>query len=263
MQHKFSTQVILLSIVVTLAVSGCSTFAPTPVPTDTPQPTITDTLVPTATLTPTRTPRPTSTPNLTATQKAQEFQAEVQSYFDNGYLDTTVGRIQTFGDFASQWAQLGWYRRFWLDGSGSTLNRSDFAFNAHFRWSSAYRNADISGCGVAFAIQPNDDHYAVFLDRSKVLFVKTDYYYDAVGPTRGPGRVQFENPFDTPAEADFTLIVRDTNAYVLVNEELVGEYTLAESRGLKGQIMLAMISGTNKDFGTRCGITNIHIFIPD
>lgn len=263
MHHKLSTQTVLLLLSMVLIVSACSNFAPSPTPTNTAQPTATRTLVPTVTSTPTRTPRPTLTPNLTATQQVQDYQAKIQSYVDSGYLKTTDGRVRKYDDFASQWAQLGWYRRFGLRGSGSALPISEFAFNAHFKWSSAYRNADISGCGVAFAIQPNDDHYAVFLDRSKVLFTQTDYYYYPIGPTRGTGRVDFENPFDKPAEADFALIVNDAYAYVLVNDELVGEYTLSQSRSVKGQIMLGLISGTNKDFGTRCAITDIRMFIPN
>ena len=259
MPHK--PAIFRLSVVLLLVVSSCSSVVP--VPTSTVQPTATNTLTPTQTPTATPTPKPTMTPNQTATQRVIQLEAEIQSYVDRGYLDTTNGRNLKFADFVSQWAQLGWYRRFWLNGSSYSLNFSDFIFNAHFNWSSAYRQADISGCGVAFAIQPNDDHYAVFLDRSKVLFVKTDYYYYAVGPTHGTGRVEFENPFDTPAEADFTLIVKDTSAYVLVDDELVGEYALAQSRGLRGQIMLALISGTNKDFGTRCEISNIHIWEPE
>ncbi len=260
MLHKFSPRIPLLVLSMALLISSCSTFAPTP--TNTPEPTVTNTPVPTPTLKPTSTPRPTATPNRAATQQMQDMQAEVQSYFDNGYVETTEGSFVRFEDFEYEWAQLKWYQRFYLEGRASDIIYSDFAFDAHFKWSSAYRNADTSGCGVAFAVQDNDDHYAVFLDRSKVLFAKTDYYYRPFGPTRGTGRVKFENPFEKPAEADFTLIVKDTYAYVLVNDELVGEYTLAESRSTKGQIMLALISGTNKDFGTRCEITNIHMFVP-
>jgi hypothetical protein len=98
--------------------------------------------------------------------------------------------------------------------------------NAHLKWSSAYRNADISGCGFAFAIQDNGDHYAVFLDRSRVYFVETDYYYSTIGPIHGTGLVNFENPFDKPVEADFTLIVKGAYAYVLVNSELLVNITL-------------------------------------
>lgn len=68
--------------------------------------------------------------------------------------------------------------------------------------------------------------------------------------------------FDNPAEADFTLIVKGNSAYVLVNDELIGEYSLAKSRILTGDVGLTVLSGTNKDYGTRCEMTNIHLFKP-
>lgn len=41
-----------------------------------------------------------------------------------------------------------------------------------------------------------------------------------------------------------------TSTYVLVDGELVGEYTLAQSRLIGGYLGLSTLSGTNKDFGT-------------
>jgi hypothetical protein len=133
--------------------------------------------------------------------------------------------------------------------------------SAHLKWSSAYKSPDISGCGFVFGEQENGDHYAVFLDRSRVYFVQTDQYYYPIGTTRGNGVVNFGNPFDKPVEADFTVVVNDAYAYVLVDTELVGEYTLAQSRAPRGQLGLALLSGTNKDFGTRCEMTNLHAWI--
>lgn len=247
----FMVSILLLS-------SACSTFAP-PVPTSTstPQPTATETAVPTKTQRPTSTPKPTRTPNLAATQHMSDLQAEAQSYFDQGYLASADGKFKEYDDFKEEWAQLGWY-------SWWTLNQTakDFYMSAHFKWTSAYRSADLSGCGFAFAIQEDDDHYAVFLDRSKVYFVETAEYYSAFSPTRGSGRVDFGNPFDTPVEADFTLIVKGTTAYVLVDGELLGEYTLAQSKNLRGGLGLTLLSGTNKDFGTRCEMTDIRVWTP-
>ena len=112
----------------------------------------------------------------------------------------------------------------------------------------------------------NGEHYAVFLDRSQILFLNADQtsgYSRAVGLTRGTGRVQFDNPADSPQEADFTVIVNDTYAYVLVDNEVVGEYTLAKSKTLRGDVGLSLLSGTNRDFGTRCEMTDIHVWIPE
>lgn len=214
-------------------------------------------VTPTKTSRPTVTPLPTRTPNLAATQQVGEWDAETQEYFKMGYLKTNQGKLIEYADFSEEWAQLGWYQRWILDDKAS-----DFYMSAHFKWSSAYRSADSSGCGFVFAEQENGYHYSVFLDRSRVFFFDAEYYYEPIGTTRGTGRVNFGNPFDKPVEADFTLIVSDIHAYVLVDGELVGEYTLSQSKNLQGNVGVALLSGTNKDYGTRCEMTNLHLWIP-
>ncbi|HSM70268.1 MAG TPA: hypothetical protein VK851_01885 [Anaerolineales bacterium] len=254
------------SLLVLLTVSlACSSSAAqptsTPASTDTPEPTATIATTPTNTPRPSPTLRPTQTPNLAATQRYDEFNTQAQKYIDLGYLPSADGEFIEYNDFEYDWAQLGWYN--WAP-LGVTV--TDFYISAQFKWSSAYRNADTSGCGFIFAIQENGDHYAVFLDRSEVLFLNADSatsYSRRVGVTRGTSRVIFDNPFDNPVEADFTLIVNGTYAYVLVNGEVTGEYTLAQSKILRGDVAVSVLSGTNKDFGTRCEMSDIHVFVPN
>ncbi len=237
---------------------ACSTIQP-PTPTNTPVPTAT--ITPTSTNTPRPSPtlRPTKTPDLAATQHTDELNAEVQGYFDKGYLTTTKGTFKELDDFQEECAQLGSYC-WWLLKSTA----SDFYMTAHFQWSSAYRSADISGCGFIFATQDNQNktQYAAFLDRSQVYFVQSDYYYRSFKPTRGTGKVSFDNPADHPVEADFTLIVKGAYAYVIVDDEVIGEYTLSQTKNLRGGLGVAILSGTNKDYGTRCGMSNLHIWMP-
>ena len=169
MQNVF-TRIAAIIILAALILPACSTAAtPLPASTDTPRPTSTNTAIPTDTSTPTRTPRPTSTPNLAQTQKYEDFNKEIETYYDQGYLNTTEGKVEELDDFSDDWAQLGWYR--W-----APLNETvdDFFLSAHFKWMSAYKNADESGCGLIFAIQPDSSHYAVFLDRSKIIFLDAD-----------------------------------------------------------------------------------------
>ena len=256
-----------LSVLLILAfvLSACGAIAQpptaTPASTNTPQPTATITQTPTNTPRPSPTPRPTKTPNLAATERMDEFNSQTQSYFEKSYLATADGEIKEIDDFAFDWAQLNWYN--WLPLGEEA---SDFYLSAHVKWSSAYRNADTSGCGFIFAIQDNGDHYAVFLDQSRIFFLNADQssgYSRPVGLTRGTGRVDFDNPADSPQEADFAVIVNGTYTYVLVNGEVVGEYTLAKSKVLRGDIGLSLLSGTNKDYGTRCEMTDIHAWIPN
>ena len=270
MNVKFSSHIWLMIFVISLILQACGANEPiatvaatstvvfrnTPEP---PQPT--STVAHVSALVPSPTPRPTQTPNATLTQSAQQINAEVQAYFNKGYLTTTEGVVRQFPDFKGEWAQLNWYKvSQWLN-----IEIKDFYMSAHFKWSSAYRNASTSGCGFIFAQERNADHYAVFLDRSKVLFVEAfaaEGYYRPIGKTRGTGRVNLGNPFEQPAEAEFGLIVKGAYAYVLVNGEVVSEYSLSQSKLLRGGVGLAILSGTNKDFGTRCEITNLHVWLP-
>lgn len=258
MNNNQARTIATIVFVLSVLLSACGGLA-TEAPTGTPQPTATKTLVPTATSTPTRTPRPTRTPNPTPTDWVDAYEVELQTYIDLGYLPSAEGRFVRYEGLNRAWAQLGWYQRWTQDDVAR-----NFFMSAHFKWSSAYRNADESGCGFVFATQENDDHYAVFLDWRRVTFIVYDsasYYARRVGLTRGTGSVKFDNPADQPAEADFTLIVNDAYAYVLVNGEVVGEYTLSQSKILKGKLGITMISGTNKDYGTRCEMTIVHAFI--
>jgi len=256
MQHNPQHPFVSFALVIILVSLACATAQPTPTSTLEPSLTATETATPTNTPRPSPTPRPTQTPNLTATQRVEELNAEVQAYYEKGYLATTDGRFRELDDFTYDWAQMGWYN--WLPLRDTA---SDFFLSAHFKWNSAFQNSDTSGCGFIFGLQPNDDHYAVFLDRLRILFLITDHtlgFSKPVSPTRGTGVVKF----DYPAEADFTLIVKGNYAYVLVDGEVVGEYTLAKSRAARGGLGLTVLSGTNKDYGTHCEMTNLHLWMP-
>lgn len=259
MRHPPRHALILFFSILVLVSLACATTGPAPTSTSTPEPTLTatETPVPTNTPRPSPTPRPTRTPNLAATALAEALNAEVQAYYEKGYLATTDGRFELLEDFSFDWAQLGWYKQFLFASS-----IGDFFLSAHFKWDSAFKNSDVSGCGFIFGVQSNSDHYAVFLDRQKVLFLITDNrlgYSKPVSPTRGTGMVKF----DYPAEADFTLIVRDIHAVVLVDGEVAGEYMLAKSRSSKGDVGVTVLSGTNRDYGTHCEMSRMRFWVPE
>ncbi len=263
---KLTAQRLFLLFAATPLLISCAQAQPAPAPTSTV--TAPPSLTATITRPPSSTPRPTQTPYLTGTARAilaktetqmyfDTLKEETQKYYDLGYLTTTDGSYRKYANFSEEWAQLRWYRRWNLNDIAS-----NFYMSAHFKWSSAYRNADVSGCGFAFAIQENGDHYAVFLDRTKIRFLSADQSSSRrLGLTRGTGVVNFNNPADQPVDADFTVIVKDSYVYVLVDGEVVGEYSLSQSRPLRGNLGLTLLSGTNKDFGTRCEMTNVRAWI--
>ncbi|MEK6752234.1 MAG: hypothetical protein AABZ00_08195 [Chloroflexota bacterium] len=254
---KLKNKAPIVLIIAVLMLNACS-FSAEPTPTATSAPTSTPAATSTKTPTPTKTPPPTITPNLTATRRSEEWNAEIQRYFDEGYIDTTKGKFKKLDDFSEAWAQLNWYTTWPLETA-----IEDFVFSGHFEWSSASKTPNPSGCGLVYAMQGEGrdgyKDYSVFLDRAQILYLRTEFGHGfRVGKTRGTTTVKF----DDPLEADFTLIVYDHYSYVILNGEVIGEYTLPQSDLIEGALGISILSGTNKDYGTRCEITNAHLWTP-
>ena len=252
-QDRFGSFGFVLFIFLAVSIA-CSSATPTPVvPTATPVP---PTLTATATVKPTSTPRPTATPNLAATQEMDARLKLLQGYVDADYITSTTGEFEDIDDFNEEWAQLYWYQ--WWPIHQTTTNYGNLVFRAHFGWQTATRTSDLSGCGIVFGVQPNGDHYAVFIDKARVAYMmnRGGQTYQ-VGKTSGAGRLSIAEP----AEADVTVIVQDTTSYVLV-DDVVTKYTLSKDQSSSGEFALSLLSGTNKDFGTRCSITDAFIWMP-
>jgi hypothetical protein len=254
----------LASVLLILVSLACSSLQAAP-PTPTAVPTSTSTPLPTATVLPTATLLPTETPDVAATQEYNDFYSQVQDYFNKGYIPSTNGSYYKLDDFSQEWAQINWFH-WWTVDLDHTV--TDFVINAHFKWSTASPTPEDSGCGFVFALQDSrsynkdqsdNEFSAVFLDKSRIAFYhhKVGQYSYEVGKTKGTGRVDIESE---PADADFSLAVSDHTAYVYVNKELIGQYTLAEDSPMEGQLAYSMLSGTNKDYGTKCDMTNVQLW---
>jgi len=234
---------IVVLLVSALACSGGGAVVPES--TETPLPTSTNTPKPTAT------PRPTKTPNLVATRQHEEFQSLLQTFEENGYIESTDGSIVELDPFKESWAQINWYQWWTL-----TETDGDFVFEGHLEWTTASSTPEDSGCGIVFGVQDNNDHYAVFLANSRIVFLmaRGTYSYE-VGKTQGSGRANFDNP----AEADFAVAAKGQSAYVSVNGD-VTQYTLSADQTTEGDIGLSLLSGTNRDYGTRCEMTDMMLW---
>jgi hypothetical protein len=259
-KHLFPiASAVSILVIASLACVGLRASTPEP-PTPASAPIQINTPLPPPTERPTSAPEPTveqpteePVPTEESVQVDEEFLAEIQSYQDEGYISSVEGEYIELVDFEEEWAQLGWYS--WWPFEDVVLR--NFVADVHLKWSSALATNDPSGCGLVFAINGDEHNYAVFLDKSRIMFTDYDgnFWYEH-GKSRGSGRVDFGNP----AEADFTLIVNEYEANVLVNGDFVGEYTLSEDLPLEGNFGYSLLSGTNKDYGTRCEITNARVW---
>ena len=65
-----------------------------------------------------------------------------------------------------------------------------------------------------------------------------------------------------PGTADVALVVNQKKAYVILNDKLIGSYTLdTDWLTGPGDLEYTVLSGTNKDYGTRCKMTNIDLWV--
>lgn len=201
---------------------------------------------------PTRTPLPTITPNVAETQAYDEIYAKVEQFVSEGLIPTTEGKYIEVTDFRKDFAQIGWLQPTFLD-----FQVEHFVYMGHVRWSTATATNDVSGCGIIFGAQDDGRMYGTALDKSRIYFTSTDenYYYE-LGKTRGSGRLDLGNP----AEVDLTMLVYEDLAHVYVDNRFIGMYTLSKDNPLRGNFGYGIISGTNKDYGTRCEITNSRVW---
>lgn len=255
---------IRLSIVVlSLGLFACGVIsAPAPTSVPTKSSTSTPIPLPTQTTTPTVTPYPTATPNIADTQQAASNQATIQKYVDAGYLTSANGTFIPLTTSTFNMAQKDYFN--FVD-SGTNQLVTDFAVWADFKWESAgpVNYPEYSGCGFVFRYQQSGDGYTAMLTNDSILLTACQAAKgnscDRVGKTKGSGRVSISEPY----QAHFEFIVSNGLAYALVNGTFVGEYTLFQDKIVNpGNIYYAMISGTNKDYGTRCTIDNATLWVP-
>lgn len=251
-----------LSAGVVLVLVSVACGAATVLTTETPAPTTVPSATAPPTASPTSTPKPTATPNIEATKEVQEAQQRIAGYVEAGYFQSAKGTLYTLDNLQKELA-----KQHYLDiaSAGYPDKVKDFAVWADIKEESAstVNYPEFSGCGFVVRIQDNGDDYYALLTKDSVVMayclVRHGGTCGRVGKTRGTGNVDLESPF----EARFEFIINGMHAYALINSNFVAEYTLfADKVTEPGYFGYGMISGTNRDYGTRCTIENAKLWIP-
>jgi hypothetical protein len=187
-----------------------------------------------------------------STAQAQPMLDLVTQLFNDGNLSTTQGEFFNLIDFDESWAQLGWYWFF-----PTNLSPSDFVIRASASWDSASKTPDpwATGCGFVFREDGVSNHYLTYLGidgnvyfsryyKDKYALIGSDYY-GTVGIPEG--------------SADIALAVEGSWITFLVNGEQV--LHRQDEALTRGKLDYTLISGTNKDYGTHCRMTNIELWV--
>ena len=196
-------------------------------------------------------------PTLQVTQAPQvppDIQKLVDDYYEKGYLPSTEGEYHHLEDFSMESAD----RQVVFEKRATGYDVKDFMVKAHFKWQSAIANPDPGGCGWSFRRLRNDS-YLMFVDREWTFMgLWKDNLWTRYGKTAGGGWVGLGNP----AEADVTLAVSKGMAYILVDDVLISSHTLdTDFLTGPGELDYVVVAGTYKDYGTRCEMTNVDLWI--
>jgi len=239
----------LASLVYALAILACNAGAPkptvTPVLTHTPVHTPTSTLLPTATFT------ATATPDFMATQDVTAFRLLIQQYFDSGYIPSINGEYQRVDDYSDQYAEQGYYRSV-LTG----LKAGVFILRADVRIENFQDDFPRAGCGFIY-------HAGQFSQNNEVIFLSQNgnaYYYRPINnPRRYEIRANYYAEIPNPATVSLTLVVNKRDSYFFVDNKLIFQINTL-STSLLSNWGFAIVSGSSKEFGTRCTFTNIEFW---
>jgi len=256
---------VALSVILS-ACAGASAPAATPTAdvTNTPSPTSTPTIPPTATLTPTKTSTPTATPDVAATQQYEDFKAMVQKIYDAGQISTLEGTYSKLDDYSDELAMKYGYQ--WTPTGVSAKN---FIVRADFDWEVANQK-NYSGCGYMFRQDLNDNslYYIISLDGlSGILLSFTEWSGRSSGvlynyPAQLIRKASKPDMGSNPYHAQFALVVMDSTAYTYVNGNFFTEHRLtAEHLVASGPLSSLILTGSDKDYGTRCKITNAEAWV--
>ncbi|MBI9046291.1 MAG: hypothetical protein JEZ06_17490 [Anaerolineaceae bacterium] len=187
-----------------------------------------------------------------ATAQADQMMLLIDELETNGYLQNTTGTYYKLNDFSESRAKIDYYA--WYD---TGFAPKDFVLNVKINYETASMNSnwENSGCGFVFHDSPEVNHYRIYPALDGSLF------FTALlnGEKLVYNQVNYGNPTIPSGEMTLTLIVEGAQIKALINNELFldEENDLHEAGGLSYSIS----SGTNLDFGMRCNMTNIELWV--
>lgn len=189
---------------------------------------------------------------LLATVQAQPVFDNVQKLYEEGQISSTEGNFYFLADFTQSWPQINFFRFWYTD-----LQPKDFVLRADISWESASSTANWfnSGCGFGFRVDEEfQNYYVVFLTMDG--FVKMSRWKNGVRTSLGRS---YYGTVGTPSgSAEMMLVVEGDILMVFVNGKRV--HRRSDSTLESGYVTYSLVSGTNKDYGTRCTFSNVGLW---
>ena len=198
------------------------------------------------------------TAEMPPTQAEDSVMAQVQDYYEQGYLPYPNGKLTELPDFS------------YVQPSGDLIHDTkrtqvevqDFALWADVELNtlgSETRYPNYTGCGFAYRAQGGAGYTAILTNTYvRMGACSSDMRAcDLFGTVSGDGKVDVRNK----AQTKFALVVNRAHAAVLVDDVLVGKYDLFTTRLLgTGNLYYDAVSNYGAGYWTTCQMTNIKLW---
>lgn len=196
----------------------------------------------------------TETPEVESefSQLEQVMRDEIQFLNDEGVLSTTEGEFIPFEDWEQEVAKINYVNWYATDYAPKS-----FVIRANTEWNSAsdIANWDRSGCGFVFGEEDENNFHLAYLGLDGIVRLQRW----VKGTQEFLAEEQYGDVDIPDGSAEVMLVVNGKNVTYYVN----GEKVLSSPDNLlePGTLSFTVLSGTNKDFGTRCKLTDVGLFI--
>ena len=250
----------LISLACGLTIDFGGTPAPTPIPFQLPTgiaPSTAETLPTAQPQPPMETIFPTPETASVSTEIPGNLAAEVNDYYQKGYLPFQNGQLYQLDDFSRTSLPSKIF-----DFSSSGQSAQDFALWADIeldsKGSPAYPN--YTGCGFAYRVQNNNEGYTAILTSNAVRMGACKNgmsQCELFGTTFGTGEVNVRNG----TKIQFVLTINKDVAHVFVDGVLAGQYSLFTTKLLgMGDIYYGAVSDLNSGYWSTCQISNVRVW---
>jgi len=182
----------------------------------------------------------------------KEMETIVQRLNSEGVLNSTQGTYHAISDYEDSWNQIDWYRWTYIE-----YPAANFVIRAKASWDTTSRGgtSQNSGCGFIFRENGTENHYLMYLGlNGRVYFFRVhDGKKEYIGNS-----VYY--PVEIPTgQAEIMLVANGNRFYFYVN----GDYLYDPMDGYfqEGKLGLTVLTGNAQDFGTRCKMEDIGLWV--
>ena len=215
------------------------------------------------TVTPNPTPRgmdtPTPTPAPTVSSLEQRTIDLIQSFANDGYIESTEGSFYAIADFSQTLTNPETYT--W---EPTGYSPKDFVITAHTVWDVTGDTVDPAyvGCGLGFREVPEDHtFYQLHIDLGGTAYL---WQYMGGETWRDLAQAPYGKLSANRGEADIALLVEGPRLHFFVNgEHIFSQNDLQETPGQLSFVLYPSGTSprTDKGFGTKCKMDHVALWV--